>query len=118
MLNLNKTNCLYFATKVNLLNNLNITYRDTQIHNTGNVKFLGLIIDSNLSWKDHINQLAIKLSLAVYAIRILSSVVSQESVLMTYYAYVHSIMFYGIIFWGNSTYSNLIFKIQKRTGSL
>jgi hypothetical protein len=51
-LNLNKTNCVYFVTKLNLLNNLNITYRDTQIHNTGNVKFLGLIIDSTLSWKD------------------------------------------------------------------
>jgi hypothetical protein len=34
---------------------------------------------------------------------------------MTYYAYVHSIMSYGIIVCGNSTYSNLIFKIQKRT---
>jgi hypothetical protein len=114
-LNLNKTNCLYFAKKLNLLNNLNITYRDTQIHNTGNVKFLGRIIDSTLSWKDHINQLAIKLSSAVYAIRILSSVVSQENPLMIYYAYVHSIMPYGIIFWGNSTYSNLIYKIKKRT---
>jgi hypothetical protein len=96
-LNLNKTNYVYFATKLNLLNNLNITYKDTQIHGTGNVKFLGLINDSTLSWKDYINQLAIKLSSAVYAIRILSSVVSQESLLMTYDAYVHSIMSYGII---------------------
>jgi hypothetical protein len=33
---------------------------------------------------------------------------------MTYYAYAHSVMSYGIIFWGNSTHSNQIFKIQKR----
>jgi hypothetical protein len=33
---------------------------------------------------------------------------------MIYFACVHSIMSYGIIFWGNSTYGNLIFKIQKR----
>jgi hypothetical protein len=33
---------------------------------------------------------------------------------MAYYAYVHSIMSCKIIFWGNSTHSNLIFKIQKR----
>ena len=29
--------------------------------------------------------------------------------------YVHSIIAYGIIFWGNSPYSNNIFKLQKRT---
>jgi hypothetical protein len=33
---------------------------------------------------------------------------------MTYYACAHSIMLYGIIFWGNSTHSDQIFKIQKR----
>jgi hypothetical protein len=37
---------------------------------------------------------------------------------MTYCAYAHSIMSYGIIFWGNSTHSNQIFKIQKRIVSI
>ena len=31
-----------------------------------------------------------------------------------YYSYVHSIISYGIIFWGNSSHSSIIFKIQKR----
>ena len=31
-----------------------------------------------------------------------------------YFSYVHSIVAYGIIFCGNSTYSNNIFKLQKR----
>ena len=33
---------------------------------------------------------------------------------MIYYSYVHSIITYGIIFWGNSPHSTHIFKIQKR----
>jgi hypothetical protein len=33
---------------------------------------------------------------------------------MIYFAYFHSIMSYGIIFWGNSTDSVEIFKLQKR----
>jgi hypothetical protein len=41
-------------------------------------------------------------------------VMSLEGLLMTYYAYAHSIMSYGIVFWGNSTNSDQIFKIQKR----
>jgi hypothetical protein len=39
---------------------------------------------------------------------------TQESLKMIHFAYVHSVMSYGIMFWRNSTYSNIIFKIQKR----
>jgi hypothetical protein len=31
-----------------------------------------------------------------------------------YFSYAHSIMSYGIIFWGNSHLSNSIFKMKKR----
>jgi hypothetical protein len=31
-----------------------------------------------------------------------------------YYSYFHSIMTYGLIFWGNSHYKNIIFRLQKR----
>jgi len=33
---------------------------------------------------------------------------------MVYFAYIHSIISYGIIFWGNQPYSDKIFKIHKR----
>jgi hypothetical protein len=39
---------------------------------------------------------------------------SQETLRMVYFAYIHSIMSYGIIFGGNQPYSEKIFKIQKR----
>jgi hypothetical protein len=71
-LNLNKTNCVHFISKLNTTTNASINDGDTQVHNTCNIKFLGLIIDSTLAWKDHINQLSIKLSFAGYAIRTLS----------------------------------------------
>jgi hypothetical protein len=94
--------------------NINIHYDDTQIHNTCNIKFLGLVTHSTLSWKEHISQRATKMSSAGYAIRDLSMIMSRENLLMIYYAYAHSIMSYEIIFWGNLTHSNQIFKIQKR----
>ena len=34
--------------------------------------------------------------------------------LFIYYAYFHSAMSYGIIFWGNTSYSSIIFRIQKK----
>jgi hypothetical protein len=39
---------------------------------------------------------------------------STLDVLSTYFSYVHSIISYRIIFWGNSTHNEEIFKIQKR----
>ena len=33
---------------------------------------------------------------------------------MIYFSSVRTIISYGIIFWGNSSYSNIIFKLQKR----
>jgi hypothetical protein len=39
---------------------------------------------------------------------------SQETLKINYFSYFHSVMTYGIIFWGNSPLSVLIFKIQKR----
>jgi len=33
---------------------------------------------------------------------------------MVHYSYFHSTMTYGLIFWGNSHYSNIIFRLQKR----
>jgi hypothetical protein len=52
-----------------------------------------------------------KLSKACYAIRVVKSFMSKETLRMIYLFYVHSIMTYGIIFWGDSSDSN-IFRIQ------
>jgi hypothetical protein len=112
-LSLDKTNCVQFSSTPNIPNNIYIHYDDTQIHNTCNTTSLGLVTDSTLSWKEHISQGAIKMSSAGYAITALSLIMSQESLLMTCYAYAHSIMSYGI-FWGNSTHSNQIFKIKNK----
>jgi hypothetical protein len=108
-LNFNKTNCMHFSSISNIKSNIYVNYGN--INSTCNIKFLGSIIDSSLSWKDHINNLVTKLSAASYSIRILSVVMTQESLKIMYFAHVHSVMSYGIIFWSNSTYSNIIFKI-------
>ena len=84
------------------------------ITNINSTKFLGLIIDSTLSWKDHVTELTPKLNKACYVIRTLTFFRSPEVLRMVYFSCFHSIMSYGIIFWGNSHHSINIFKIQKR----
>jgi hypothetical protein len=93
---------------------MQIITSNTIITNTNSTKFLGLIIDSTLSCKDHITGLTSKLNKACYAIRAIKPFMSSEEMKMIYYSYVHSVISYGIVFWGNSHFSDSIFKIQKR----
>ena len=55
-----------------------------------------------------------KLNKASYVIRSLKLLSSFESLKMVYFSTVHSIISYGIKFWGISTQSKITFKIQKR----
>jgi hypothetical protein len=55
-----------------------------------------------------------KLSSACYVIRAVKPNVTQETIRMLYFSYVHSVMAYGIISWGNSPHSIHNFMLQKR----
>ena len=87
--------------------------KDNPINISSCTNFLGLTLDSTLSRKTHINQLSSKLNSACHIIRSLKSLISTRNIRL-YFSYVHSIIAYGIIFWGNSPHSNNIFKLQKR----
>jgi predicted AAA+ superfamily ATPase len=52
--------------------------------------------------------------MACYAISSIKMFTSLDVLRSTSFLYVHSIIFYGIIFWRNSSHSKEIFKIQKR----
>jgi hypothetical protein len=105
---------MQFLSKTNCAVNVNINHKSNQISNVCCTNFLGLTLDSTLSWKPHIDQLISKLNSACYVIRSLKSLTPLETLRMIYFSSVHSIISYGLIFWGNSSYSNTIFKLQKR----
>ena len=94
--------------------NIKISFDNKLIKETKNTTFLGLDVNSSLSWKNHIDQMMIKLSRACYAVRYVKHFMSQDTLRTIYFPYFHSIPLYGIILWGNSAYSHNIFKIQKR----
>jgi hypothetical protein len=113
LLNLEETYFLQFLTKnINAID-LRISYENKQISSIHSTKFWGLVIDNNLSWHCHIDQMIPKLHKASYIIRSLK-MLSFESLKMVYFSTVHSIISYGVIFWGISAHSKIIFKIQKR----
>lgn len=113
-LHFDKTQYLQFTTKSNMINYTKIGYDNKSITNTFHTKFLGLIIDNTLSSKDHTDLLTNKLSSICYMLRSIKTYMSHSALIMTYHSLFHSVMAYGIIFWGNSCHSQKIFKIQKR----
>jgi len=93
---------------------LKLNYQGNYAKSSTNTKFLGLIIDDSLSWKAHIEQIMSNLNSACFVIQTIQGIMSQETLRMVCFAYVHSIMSYGITSGGNQLHSEKIFKIQNK----
>lgn len=111
--NLDKTYAMSFKQRINQ-DKLNIKYADKTIEETKHTKFLGLYIDENMKWSKHIEHIIKKLNQFQYALHNLGKIASRETVLTAYHAYVSSTLRYGIMFWGNSSDRELVFKAQKK----
>ena len=80
------------------------------------VKYLGIVIDKNLSWKIHIDNVATKLSKMVGLIAKLRHFVPQYTLLNIYRALILPYLSYGLIAWGQASKTHLtkILLLQKK----
>ena len=90
------------------------TNNNTTISEVPKTKFSGVQIDNHLNWRCHIDHILSKLSILGFVIRQLFYVLNLETLRMAYFAYFHSIIRYGIIFWVNATNSCNVFRLKKR----
>ena len=79
VLNFNKTYYMHFSTKSKLLIDIQLNYNGNPIMNMLSTRFLGLTLDSTLSWNLHIEQLSSKLNPACYVIRLLKTIISTKN---------------------------------------
>jgi hypothetical protein len=93
---------------------LYIGYKEKYIEETMNTKFLGLYTDNHKNWRNHVEQMIPKLSEACNAVRSVVYISNTNTLKSIYNAHFHSIIKYGIIFCGNSSYSGNIFTVQKK----
>jgi hypothetical protein len=118
ILNFDKTHYVEFRTKNYYQVETILRYEQKDISSPTETKFLGLIIDETLSWNQHNEKIATKLCSACYTLRNLKHIVPQSALRTIYYAYIHSILSYGIIFWGRSSSVNKLFILQKKIVSI
>lgn len=113
IINLEKTKVMHFYQRI-LDTNMDINYNGQTIDKVNDAKFLGISIDSRLTWKIQADDVCKKLSSAAYALYSLSKKVNIQTVLIAYHSLVVSVLRFGIIFWGNCSERENIFKAQKR----
>lgn len=109
-ININKTCYINF----NNINNLNVSHNNIIVKNAECVRFLGIDIDNKLHWKFQIDRVCNKLNRFSYALGKLTRVASRDTALTAYFAYVESVLRYGLLVWGNSTDVNKAFVAQKK----
>lgn len=93
---------------------LKITTNNQHLSLTPCTKFLGIYLESSLSWQSHIDYIANKLSKSIFIIRVLKPYLNVEALLSVYYAHIYSHLSYGILLWGNHSAISKLFVLQKR----
>jgi hypothetical protein len=70
-------------------------------------KFLGILIDENLTWKYHLSHINKKVSRALFSLKQVKHFLPKQCMKTLYYSLIHSHLSYGILVWGNATQSAL-----------
>jgi hypothetical protein len=105
---------MYFKLKTSRPDQSTLNFADNQTNSTQCIDFLGVTLDSTLPWQGHITKVITKLNSACSTIRILKSFLTIEDLRTVYFAYVHSVIMYGLPFWGNAINTKSVFMMQKR----
>ena len=95
---------------------LNLIVDGVNIQEVSMVKYLGVTFDSNLTWKNHVNELCLKLLKTVGIFSKLRYYVNVDILIMLYYSLIYPFLTYGIQVWGLTypTYLKPVTTLQKR----
>ena len=115
-LNLNKSVMLVFGcNRQTYLNGIKIGGYEITLEKV--TKFLGVWIDSELNWNEHISRLILKLKSRLGLLRRSKNFLNPQCMKVLYYAQIHSNLSYCLSMWGNmitKAHLNKISKIQNQ----
>jgi hypothetical protein len=102
-MSINKTEFMIFRTKSSSDMNLftEIPLGDSVIKKVDRFRYLGLMIDSEISWSDHANFIALKIAPFVGLIRRVRPFISENVAMQLYYAHIHSRLIYCLPVWSS-----------------
>ena len=107
-LNADKSSFTIFKSprkSINLPNS--ISFLNHKINRVSYIKFLGVTLDENLSFKQHINEVCNKLKNLFHVFYSIRGFLSKENIRTLYYALIYSRIKYGIVVYGQAKASNM-----------
>ena len=116
-LNIEKTNFVIFhSPKKKIPEDLILKFGKKPVKRVKYVKFLGVLMDENLSWKYRINELTKKLSRTSAIFFKIRYLMHHDTLMCLYNSLFSSFLNYGIISWGLSyeTHQKHLFLLQKK----
>ena len=114
-LNVDKTKYMLFHNtqkKMSLYEHLNLQFNGVTIERTPHFNFLGIVINENLNWTDHITHLSSKINPVVGLLRRLKYQLPTKILKMIYNSLILSRLHYGNILWGGQPAS--LIKLNKK----
>ena len=120
VLNAAKTKVMLITTKQkrNVLkkDGIDLKYNDDPLQTITKDKILGVFVDNNLSWSEHVKHISKKIASNVWLLSKIKMYLSQEHRIQFYKSYIQPHIDYCNIIWGNTSETNKIkiFRMQKR----
>ena len=115
-LNISKTNFIIFSSVNKRILPITLLIDKKAITQEKYVKYLGVLIDSKLTFKFHVKTICKKVSRTIGVMYKLRQFVNQDILINVYYALIYPFFQYAIQVWGN-TFNNILsplIKLQKK----
>ena len=116
-LNMKKTHFIVFkAAKKHISSSKSVLINNRPITQFTTTKFLGIIIDSSLSWRDHILTIKGKVSWRIGILSKARRYFNYVTLKTLYYSFIYPYLHYCHEIWGSTyaTYLDPLIKLQKR----
>ena len=106
-LNISKTNFVIFHAINKPKFPITILINKQAIDEVKFVKYLGVLIDAQLTFKFHIDELTKKISRGIGVLYKLRYYVTTKILISVYYAIIYPFLLYGIAIWGSASFTRL-----------
>ena len=107
-LNVDKTVAIIFSKRKNEVNITNrLRFSNSHLNYDKRVKYLGITLDENLSFRDHITKMTVKVVRSVGMMYRISFYVPNSVMLNMYKTLIYPLLTYCNIVWGGSAVTNL-----------
>ena len=107
-LNVLKSKLVIFHSKYKKINqNIKIEIDKTAIKETNYAKYLGVLLDKNLTWNEHIQSINLKISKGNGILYRIRDFVTKPILRTLYYAFIQPYIDYGLLNWGSAPKSYL-----------